>query len=608
MTIFGYVGPFPGGISPPDLESYGACIAPIGPGLPSRGGANSWCGCWGPSVACEDDITTVVAGRPLVLPRPDGDTGPRSAAALVLATYKASGLDLVECLHGQFSFAIIDRAARRVALAIDRMGIERLAYATIDSGIVFSSSALAVAKCPPFRPRLRRQAVYDYLVHHMVPGPGTIFTGVFKLPPASLAVFEDARIDVRRYWKPVFASATNTSFRDLKEQLVDSLKEAVIDQAPDSTTGAFLSGGLDSSTVSGVLSRVHADPTRTFSIGFGYADYDELDYARIANRHFGCLGHEYVVNGADIADALPLIARVYDEPFGNSSALPTYYCARLARQHGINHLLAGDGGDELFAGNSRYAEQRTFELYGLVPGALRQLVLEPALRRCPDWLAPWFVRKARGYVEKADIQLPGRLEAWNVVLGSGVSEVLHQDLLASVDPCGPLRRMEEVWKSTPSTEYLHRMLYYDWHYTLADNDLRKVQTMAAAAGVRVSYPMLHRKVVDLSTRIPPSIMMPDGRLRRFYKEAMKDFLPREIVRKKKHGFGLPFGLWLKESPDLQRLVFENLHALRSRNVVNPGFIDRLIHHHENVHAGYFGVFVWVLAMLELWLQAHDLQV
>jgi len=270
--------------------------------------------------------------------------------------------------------------------------------------------------------------------------------------------------------------------------------------------------------------------------------------------------------------------------------------------------LAGDGGDELFAGNSRYAEQTVFEHYQRVPRALRSGILEPLVGHWPRALDFWLTRKARGYIEKANVPLPARLESWNVAQRLGVGEMLHPDRIAGVNIHRPFAAMQEVWDSTPSEHVLHRMLYYDWQYTLADNDLRKVETMCALAGIRVSYPMLHPAVVEMSTRVPPSIMMPGTRLRDFYKQAARGFLPDAIIDKKKHGFGLPFGLWLKESAPLRDLVYGNLNSLRNRGLIRESFIDRLLNLHDAEDARYYGVFLWVLAMLEQWFQEHKVTV
>jgi asparagine synthase (glutamine-hydrolysing) len=283
--------------------------------------------------------------------------------------------------------------------------------------------------------------------------------------------------------------------------------------------------------------------------------------------------------------------------------MPLYYCARLARESGMDHLLAGDGGDELFAGNSRYARQNVFARYERVPAALRKRLVEPLLAALqPLRLRP--LSRASAFIGRANVPLPERLEIWNLLYRVGANEVLHPEFAASIDPGAPLAGMQEVWDESPGSSQLDHLLYYDWQYTLADSDLRKVETMSSLAGIRVSYPMLHPDLIDLSLRVPPELKMPDTKLRHFYKEATRGFLPEEIIRKKKHGFGLPFGLWLHDSPRLHDLVMTNLSDLRRRNIVQPAFLDRLLHLHGSDDASYHGVFVWVLAMLEQWLAEH----
>jgi len=565
--------------------------------------SNATLAAWAPDVASGHGIVVAVRGIP-TWSRPFGAASRRASAVDLLEEYRRDGSALVSRLAGRFAVAILDSSAARVVLAIDPMGIERLAYAAAPGLFTFGSSAEAVATCPGIESGLSRQAIFNYLLLHMVPAPDTIFAGVRKLRAGHMAVWSEGRVEVTPWWRPRFIESDGTPLEELKADLHASLATAVADSEPDARTGAFLSGGLDSSTVAGVLGRARTEPVDTFSIGFGYPEFDELSYARIANRRFGCRGHEHTISGDDIADAFSLIARAYDEPFGNSSALPLYYCARLARESGMDHLLAGDGGDELFAGNSRYAWQEVFARYERVPAFVRKGIIEPLLTAVPEALRIRVMRRAGSYVRQANIRLPERLEIWNLMYRVGVSDVLHPEFLASIDPAAPLAGMKEVWDEAPCDSQLNRLLYYDWEYTLADNDLRKVETMASLAGIRVSYPMLHPDVVDLSLRVPPALKMPGTKLRHFYKEAMSGFLPDEIIHKTKHGFGLPFGLWLNDSPRLRDLVMGSLSDLRRRNIVQPAFLDRLLHLHSSEDASYHGVFVWVLAMLEHWLAEH----
>jgi asparagine synthase (glutamine-hydrolysing) len=561
-----------------------------------------------PSAAAADGIRVVLAGGSLSWP--DGWAARLrglAPAEAVLSAYREHGTGFLNLLEGRFALAVVDEPAQRVVLAVDPIGIERLTYHATPAALVFGSSAEAVARSSTGPVKIRPQAIFDYLFMHMVPAPGSVFEGVRKLRGGHCVIWEGGRLTERRYWNPSFVEQGSGDFDALAQGLHAALRTAVSDCQPDNRTGAFLSGGLDSSTVAGMLRSVTAGPARTFSIGFGYADYDELDFARIANRHFGNLGHEYVIRAQDIADTFPLIARAYDEPFGNSSALPLYYCARLAKESGVSHLLAGDGGDELFAGNSRYARQGFFQRYQRVPRILR-VALEAALRNWPEGLSLAPVRKARNYVERANTPLPRRLEIWNLLHRLGPSKALHPDFLAAIDVEAPLEGMQQVWDSAPCSSDLNRMLFYDWQYTLADSDLRKVETMSALAGVQVSYPMLHPAVCALARRVPPQLMLPGTRLRDFYKRAMVGFLPNEIINKSKHGFGLPFGLWLQDSADLREMIFGNLSSLQARRIIEPGFLDRLLHLHGQEDAEYYGVFLWILAMLEQWLQEHQLSI
>lgn len=212
--------------------------------------------------------------------------------------------------------------------------------------------------------------------------------------------------------------------------------------------------------------------------------------------------------------------------------------------------------------------------------------------------------KLRSYVDQALIPLPERFESWNFMYREGGSEMLDADFAAAIDKDAPIKQMRKVWEASPSDDLLETMLWYDWHFTLADNDLRKVGTMCELAGVRVSYPMLHPAVVNLSLRVPPNMKIRGTELRTFFKRAMADFLPSEIIKKKKHGFGLPFGLWLKSDKALGEMIFSHLADLKKRHIIDAKFIDNLIAQHRAGHASYFGYAIWDLAMLEAWLAAN----
>jgi len=304
------------------------------------------------------------------------------------------------------------------------------------------------------------------------------------------------------------------------------------------------------------------------------------------------------VTPADVADSVGRIAAAHDQPFGNASVLPAYYCARLARGHGITRLLAGDGGDELYGGNERYATQALFSLYGRVPAALRGGLLEPLLGLLP---AAGPLRKAKGYVRQAKLRLPDRLQTYNLLERIGIAAVLHPDLLAAIDRDEPLHLLRESYDGALAATQINRLLALDLRFTLADSDLPKVNRACELAGVEVAYPLLDPAVVDFSLRLRPEYKLKGRRLRWFFKEALRDVLPREIIDKKKHGFGLPFGVWLRADPRLHALAGDTLAGLRRRRIVNDALLDELMSSKLGEHAGYYGTLVWVLMTLELWL-------
>ena len=527
--------------------------------------------------------------------------GGEAATAETLLETPPTSLDAtLASLNGAFALARYDRAARRLELCVDRLGIYGLAWSAEASRVCFAETPGAIASSGSARPQLRRQAIYDYFFFHMVPSPGTVFDGIYKLPAATVITFDAAGRSERRYWQPTFARQ-HEPFDALRGALHGSLEQAVSDMTCEGA-GAFLSGGLDSSTVAGILAKV-ANPARTFSMGFGESSFDELEFARITNDHFGCEGNEYQCTPEDLIEAIPVVAASYTEPFGNSSAVPTYLCARFARERGITRLLAGDGGDELFGGNERYVRQGLFELFNRLPAPARRFAGSAVRSLVPEGsTSP--LRKLRSYVEQAEIPLPERFESWNYVYREGASHMFSDTFAGQIDRRAPFRHMGSVFAGVEAGELLDRMLVYDWRFTLADNDLRKVTTMCHAAGVEVEYPFLDNRVVEMSLRVPSSMKIRRMELRSFYKRAMRGFLADATLTKSKHGFGLPFGVWLKTNEQLAALVFDSLTSLKSRDIVTPSFIDSLIDAHRGGDAGYFGYVIWDLLMLELWIQHH----
>lgn len=454
------------------------------------------------------------------------------------------------------------------------------------------------------KPTLRPDAFFRYVYHHNLPGPASVYEGISKLQGGHALHWNGGEIRATRYWKPRFGelvgSSETESARELHQLLCAAVQESLNGQR---SVGAFLSGGLDSSTVAGVAAQLRPG-VPTVSMGFDAAGYDEMEYARIASRHFATRPLEYYVTPEDVLGTLPMIAAAFAEPFGNSSAAAAYHCARIAREHGIEQLLAGDGGDEIFGGNERYARQLVFERYGRVPAALRRGFIEPLCNAAGRVTYAFPVGKALSYIEQANDPLPDRLQAYNFLRRHDPAEVFTSDLLERVDVSGPLRSLREEFAVPETDSVMNRMLFLDWKFTLHDNDLVKVNAMCDLAGVEVAYPMLDQRLVDFSLRLPATWKVHRGELRPFYKRAMRDFLPRAIIEKTKHGFGLPFGVWTRSHDGLRRLSEDALGSLAGRGCFRPDFLRQALTLHREGHASYYGELVWILTVLELWLQAH----
>ena len=503
-------------------------------------------------------------------------------------------------LIGTFVLCILDESSGQTILAIDRMGTQPLSYQISGQGIVFGTSADAIIVNPLAGSEIDPQSLYNYVYFHMIPSPGTIYQAQKRLLPGEFLIYKRGKVESGRYWEINFIESERRPFDELKQDFLGVLRSSVQRAAGDGEVGAFLSGGTDSSTIAGILSEINGRPARTYSIGFEAAGYDEMEYARIAARHFSTEHHEYYVTPDDIVEAIPQIAAIFDQPFGNSSAIPTFYCARKARSDGITRLLGGDGGDELFGGNVRYAKQYIFSFYDHLPAVLRKQILEPLVFGIPGGKNLPVISKARSYIEQATIPMPARTETYNLLGRYGHEEVFTNEFLDTVNSGQPIELINETFNRSHAQSLINRMLSLDLKLTLADNDLPKVVKSCELAGLEVAFPFLDDQIVAYSAQLEPNLKLKRTRLRYFFKEALRDFLPNEIITKQKHGFGLPFGVWLQNHKPLKTLAADSLSDLKSRNIIRADFINKLLEQHLNEHAGYHGTMVWVLMMLEQW--------
>jgi asparagine synthase (glutamine-hydrolysing) len=558
------------------------------------------------SVFQDDERLVAVWGRARFADTDLAALAQRHDVAHALAQgYARKGTDVLATLSGAFAVAVLDARGGEAMFAIDRMGTYPLCYCGVAGTLVFGSTLDAISAFPGNPSEIDRQAIYDYVYFHMVPAPRTIHSGRHRLLPGSFLIWRNGEMETRPYWEMNYVENEKRPMPELKKEFLAVLRKGVREAAQDGTIGAFLSGGTDSSTVAGLLGETTGKPARTYSIGFEAQGYDEMGYARIAARHFGTQHHEYYVTPADVVSAIPRIAEVHDQPFGNSSAVPTYFCAKLARDDGVTVLLGGDGGDELFGGNQRYAKQYLYSLYSDLPRALRKRLIEPVAFLPPEI---GIAGKVQRYIRNASLPMPARYDNYNLLEHLGAGNIFTPEFLGTIDTQEPRTFLDHAYHGARAHSLVNRMLALDLRITLADNDLPKVTRACELAGVDVRFPLLDDAVVSFSSTLPPQLKLKGTRLRYFFKESLRGFLPQEIIAKTKHGFGLPIGPWLQTHGSLRQLALDSLADLRRRGIVRPDFIDELISTHVESHPRYYGTMVWVLMMLEHWLKQHRLVV
>ena len=367
-----------------------------------------------------DTQTNIFLGNPIF----NVTTRPTSASA----TPEAHWREVIR-LHGDAApahvsgdFAVaLKESDGRTFLATDRFGIRSLCYRVVGKELQFAERADALTGA---HPEIDPQAVFDYLYSHIIPSPRTIFKGVFRVPAGHYVRYEQGNLMVAPYWTPDF-SEQKASFTDLKDEFRQILRNSVQSQLDGRNVGCFLSGGTDSSTLTGLLGEVSGKPAQAFTIGFDAKGYDEMEYSRLAARHFDADLHEYYITPDDLVHSIPNVASSYDQPFGNASALPAYYCAKMAKEAGIEHLLGGDGGDELFGGNTRYAKQKVFGHYEAIPEAIRARLLEPILLGTPPMARIPGIKKAVSYVDQARVPMPDRMQTYNLLTRLGRDQISH---------------------------------------------------------------------------------------------------------------------------------------------------------------------------------------
>jgi asparagine synthase (glutamine-hydrolysing) len=416
-------------------------------------------------------------------------------------------------------------------------------------------------------------------------------------------VAAEGRVRLERYWDLRYGQVTERNEGRLSQQLEAVVERSVAAHCKKDSfelQGAFLSGGTDSSTVVGMMTRAAGAPVKAFTIGFEEQAFDEMGYAEIAARKFGSHHYTYRVGPRDCSDELLRVVRYFDEPFGNSSAIATYFCARLAAENGVNVLLAGDGGDELFGGNERYRTDKIFHNYFKLPAFLRKGCIEPLLAAVP--VETSILSRARGYVRRANLPPVERFSSFQFLTAHPPAEVFDEGFLETLDGYSFLDIPLRHYAQAQAADHLDRLLYVDIKITLADSDLPKVTCMSELAGIRTRFPFLEREVAEFSACIPAGLKVKGMEKRYLFKRAFRNLLPIEIIRKKKHGFGIPVADWMKTDPRMREMSRDVLLSARSlgRGYFRRRFIEDLMARHEADQSPYYGDTLWTVFALELW--------
>jgi asparagine synthase (glutamine-hydrolysing) len=519
-----------------------------------------------------------------------------SDTEVVLHLYEDRGARCVEALRGMFAFAIWDRSRRQVMLARDRVGKKPMYYRHDGSHLWFASEARAILADPDVPDGVDPQAIRTYLTLGYVPGADSVFAALRRLPPAHYALIDAAGARVTRYWtleyEPKFAVSEGEAIDEIRRHLAESVRLRLISDVP---LGAFLSGGIDSSAVVALMSQA-GGRTKTFSIGFDDDRYSEIEHARTVAARFGTDHHEFVVS-PDVASILPKLAWHYGEPFADSSAVPTYHLARLAREH-ITVALTGDGGDESFAGYRRYVAEGIAERVASLPVSVRRL--SAALI---NWLPPAKESRSglydvRRLIAGLDRPRPERYASYFGFFDPAAA-VIDRGFAAETSAARALEPIARAFEAHASLDPAEAAMAFDVSSYLPDDLLVKADVATMAHGLEARSPLLDHHVMSLAARLPLQMKLAGRRTKSLFKRSLAGVVPGEILSRPKMGFGVPLDRWLRTS--LRDLVHDTLLGARARQLgyLSPEGVRQLVDEHMSGSISH-GHRLWALLMLHMW--------
>jgi len=520
---------------------------------------------------------------------------------VIVHAYEQWGEHAVERFRGMFAFALWDEPRRRLLLVRDRLGVKPLHYCVTPAGVTFGSEIKSLLEDPDVPRGWSAEALDAYLTLQYVPAPQTIYQAIWKLPPGHLLVAENGRVRTRRYWDLNFTGDGDPAREEeYLEQLDALVSESVrLRLVSDVPLGAFLSGGIDSSAVVAAMAEACAGRVVTTSVGFNEHAFNELEYARTVARHLGVEQHEKIVQPGndEIVDLLPQLAWHLDEPFADSSAVPTYYVSKAAREH-VTVALSGDGGDELWAGYSRHRVEQ-WEL------AARQW-LGPIGGRLAGRLAgklPHGIKGARslGHLGLTPADACARKHAYGLFEGGAREALYSSDFAREVRDADPFAGFRLAYQSCGSSDPLDRALYVDVKTYLVDDIMTKVDKMSMAVSLESREPLLDHKLLEFAATVPTGLKLKDGRSKYLLRRLLEKRIPKAIVDRPKHGFEAPIGEWLRGplAPMVDGLLTDG--RLRDRGIFDDRAVARVWSEHRDGRQDHRHR-LWSLVMLELWFR------
>ncbi len=529
-----------------------------------------------------------------------------SDTEVLVHLYEEHGVDFLEHLNGMFSLALWDAGRNRLLLARDRLGQKPLFYRLETDRLLFASELKSLLQVPGIPRTIDPTALDDYLTYQYVPHPKCIFEGFAKLPPAHRAIWENGRFRVESYWNPDFNHQQELSYTEWSEGLRARLTDAVrLRLRSDVPLGAFLSGGVDSTVIVGLMQQILAEengePVRTFSIGFTEPEYDETAYAQLASEHLETDHRPFVVT-PDAMSVLPKLLWHYDEPFADSSAIPTWYVAQLTREH-VTVALSGDGGDELFAGYDRYRAVGLGRWLDRLPALLRRMVAHPLWQKLPASTRQKSTRRRlKRFLEAAGMPPLERYLQWIAIFNRQRRELLYtSDFVGTLGGYDSLDFLRQGAARSDRRDPVTNISLTDLVTYLPGDLMTKADIASMAHGLECRQPFLDHRVVEWAAAMPIGCKLFQRQGKHILRDTFSPLLPPRIDRRKKMGFGVPLDHWFRGPlASFAREVLTD-RVCRRRGYFRPEVIEQLLDEHtQNVFDHAYRL--WALLFLELWMR------